>query len=155
MKRTRLALGVVMHCHQWYSGMYVLVSLGGLLTKPQTERWILTFMSVVGYPVIQYWRGEAGMRLARGFTEGRCSLTSLLSVPVFLVQMLLFSHQETLLVVDRAAGIIAFVLSFLESILIGSLLARNRSWTACTPISLLHLLVFAGSFSTLLVSVIL
>ena len=119
------------------------VCIGTLLTKPVIDRWGVDFVALLIYPVLQYWRTQAGIQVARKFSPNMCSLTCVLSVPVFLIHML----------VPGPATIIATVMSFASQLPLGLLLMRNQDWTAC--VSLIHFVVFAGAFATLLLSVIL
>lgn len=143
-----------MYCHQWYAWVYTIVGIGGLLTKTVGGYWVVSLLSLLVYPLIQYWRALAVLMLVRHFSMSRCSLANILSVPVFLIHALMFRHQAPGLVVDMAAAVIAFILSFLEQIFLGILIVRNQDWSLCSIASLFHLLVFTGSTACLILSLI-
>ncbi len=154
MENIRLATAVVFYLDQLYSAVHAFVTLRSLVDKRFTDRWIFTFVCAFVYPWLQYGRSLAGLRLARKFSELRCSCVAVLGVPIFLIHMLLFAHQETISTIDYVAGVIAFILTFSECFCMTFLLFGTRNWSACTPISLLHLLIFCGSVSVRILTVI-
>jgi hypothetical protein len=149
----RLVIGIVYYLDLWYCPVYTVVTLGTFFWKTRIDiGWIMSIISISVFPFIQYVRCHIGFKVARKFDTWVCCWLSLISVPVFLIQLLLFSHQDTRLVVDRTAGIIALSLSFIEATLTTLLFIRNHSWSACTPVSLLHLTAVGGSLAVLIIT---
>ena len=156
MHKLRLCLAVIFYLDMWYLPVYVAVSIASLLWKlPLPDpRWSVSLVSVSLYPIVQYARCRAGMTMARKFSDTLCSGVSVSSVPIVLVQLLLFSRQQTKMIVESSAGVIALTLSFIESLLLIAFFGRNHSWTSCTPTALFRLVIVAGPLTVVILSLI-
>jgi hypothetical protein len=127
----RLFLGIAFYLDLWYCPVYLVTHLWN---SPMDYRWI----SILVFPFVQYLRCQLGIRLARKFNDWNCCIVSLLGVAIFLIQ----------------TGIISLTLSFIESIGISFIFIRTKNWSTCSPLSLFHLFIVAGSLAALILTLI-
>lgn len=124
----RLLTAIVLNLDKWFSIIYFVVTLCGLVTKRlvagEYDQDAKVWSAIALYPLVQYCRLASAAFGVRTRDRRLLAFHQLLSVPMYLAFMLFHSFQGIVRLIGSVLGIVAFIFAFAEFFLTCLLISR-------------------------------